>query len=89
MSIDQNDHRCLRCRMLGHEVKFSYCRQPGREIPCGKIFDCWFETFDVKEFIHSHYTQEQIQQILAPAPAKMSSLLDLIRQAQNNSSPDE
>lgn len=89
MSIEQNDERRIRCRILGHEVKFSYCRQPGREIPCGKIFDCWFEIFDIEEFIRGHYTQEQIQQILAPSKPKMVSLMELIQRAKDNSAKND
>jgi len=87
MGIEEHDERNIRCRMLGHELTFGYCRRPGRDLPCSKIFDCWHETFAVEEFIHDHYTEEQIQQILAPPKPKMISLLELIQQAQKNA-PD-
>ena len=82
MSIDEHDGRKLRCRMLGHEVDFAYCRAPGAELPCRKILDCWFETFDVEAFLREHYSEEQIAQILAPPAPKIASLVDLIQQAQ-------
>ena len=68
--------------MLGHEVAFLYCRSPGSEIPCRKIFDCWWETFDITAFINANYNETVIQQITAPPPPKTSSLLDLIEQAR-------
>ena len=53
--ITEHDAKKRRCPMLGHEVAFSYCREPGSETPCRKIFDCWWETFDVSAFINDHY----------------------------------
>ena len=82
MTIDEHDKRCIRCRMLGHEVDFSYCRQAGGELPCRKILDCWFERFDVEEFIRRHYTPKQIDDILQAPKPKLTSLIDLIQQAQ-------
>jgi hypothetical protein len=89
MGIEEHDGRKIRCRMLGHELTFGYCRQPGRDLPCAKIFDCWFETFNVEDFMREHYPKEQIQQILAPPKPKMTSLLELIQQAQKNASDAE
>ena len=80
--IDTHDARCRRCPMLGHEVPFSYCRSPGRELPCGRIFDCWWEAFDVASFLRAHLDEQEIQQILAPREAKVTSLVDLIRRAK-------
>ena len=84
MDIEEHDKRNIRCRMLGHELTFGYCRQPGRDLPCAKIFDCWFEIFNVEEFMREHYTEEQIRQILTPPKPKMASLLEIIQQAQKN-----
>ena len=82
MTIEQHDHRKIRCRMLGHEITFAYCREPGAELPCRKIFDCWFERFDIENFIRRHYPQDQIEKILTPTQPKITSLVDLIEQAQ-------
>ena len=89
MDIEQNDQRKIRCRMLGHEISFAYCRQPGNELPCRKILDCWFEKFDVEKFIQDHYSQEQINQIVAPPKPKMTSLVELIKQAQQRAKKAE
>ncbi len=80
--IEQHDGRTRRCPMLGHEVRFAYCRAPGRELPCGRVLDCWFETFDVEAFIRVHYSGEQIDEILAPRPDKVASLVELIEKAR-------
>ncbi|HUT01351.1 MAG TPA: hypothetical protein VM031_02770 [Phycisphaerae bacterium] len=80
--ITAHDHRVRRCPMLGHDVPFSYCRAPGREIPCAKIGDCWYETFDVETFVRAHYNEEQVQQILAPPRDKVLSIVELIEKAR-------
>ena len=85
MNIDENDKRIIRCRMLGHEVDFLYCRQVGGDLPCRKILDCWFERFDIREFIRQHYTPQQIQKILEQPKSKLTSIIDLIQQAKKNS----
>ena len=76
------DRRARRCPMLGHDVHFGYCRAPGRELPCGKVFDCWWELFDVEAFVRAHYSQEDIARVLGPRQDKVATLVDLIRKAQ-------
>ncbi|MBN1815953.1 MAG: hypothetical protein JW828_01245 [Sedimentisphaerales bacterium] len=83
MSVDQHDARTIYCRMLGHEVPFSYCRQGASSQPCRKIFDCWFQTFDIETFMKEHFSEQQIQTILTPPKPKMASLIELIQKAQN------
>jgi hypothetical protein len=70
-----------RCPMLGHDVPFSYCREPAQEIPCRKIYDCWWEQFDIKSFIAAHYSDEVQKAIVQPPKPKMLSLLEIIEQA--------
>lgn len=80
--ITANDTRRRRCPMLGHDIAFSYCRAPGADIPCRKIFDCWWDTFDVMAFIRSHYGEEGIRRILVPPKEKVLTLADLIKKAR-------
>jgi hypothetical protein len=80
--ITRHDQRKRRCPMLGHEVTFAYCRAPGKELPCRKVFDCWWEAFEVEAFLRDHLGQEQIERILAPRPAKLTSIVELIQQAR-------
>ena len=85
MSLDGHDDKKKYCRMLGHEIAFSYCRQTTSRQPCRKIFDCWFETFDIEGFMKEHFSDEELKALLAPPKPKMTSLVELIRQAQKNS----
>ena len=68
--------------MLGHDIHFAYCRAPGSELPCRKIFDCWFRIFDVEVFIRSHYSPTDMEKILAPRPDKAVTLVELIEKAR-------
>ncbi len=84
MAIDQHDDKKIYCKMLGHHLTFAYCRQGASAQPCQKIFDCWFQMFDVEKFMTEHFTQEQLKSFLAPPKSKTTSLIELIRQAQDN-----
>ncbi len=89
MSIDNRDKEAIRCRMLGHEVNFAYCRQVTNQLPCRKILDCWFERFDVAQFVRENYSAEEIAKILAPPKPRITSIVELIQQAKENSDAEE
>ena len=84
---DSHDGRTRRCPMLGHRLAFSYCRAPGTDLPCRKIFDCWWESFDVVAFVREHYGEEAISRITEPPKEKMLSLLELIERARGGEKP--
>ena len=84
--INDHDAKKRRCPMLGHELTFAYCREPGRETPCAKIFDCWWERFDITGFIRAHYPPEAIAKILEPKQPKVASLYDIVRKVQKHES---
>ncbi len=81
---EQFDDTSAYCRSLGHYVPFKYCRTGNGGIPCRKIRDCWFEAMDIETFINKNYTAEEQERIFAPPAEKISSLIDLIRKAQEN-----
>ena len=80
--IDEHDERRQRCRMLGGEVTFGYCRKVKEGLPCWKVLDCWFEHFPVQDFVREHYSEAQREQFLARPKPKILSLVELIEQAQ-------
>ena len=82
--IQANDARTRRCPMLGHDVAFRYCRAPAAPLPCRRVLDCWWETFDVESFIRAHFTAEQMAAILAPPKPKMTTLVELIQKAKQS-----
>lgn len=84
MNIEKFDDKKMYCRMLGHEIGFGYCRLGGSGQACRKVFDCWFETFDIGGFMREHFTEEDIKAILAPPKPKMASLIEMIQEAQKS-----
>jgi hypothetical protein len=78
-----------RCPRLGGDVAFGYCKHCGeRKTPCFKILDCWWERFDVVDYMRSCLPAdafEALQRERKP-PDKVASLLDLIQQAKDRAS---
>jgi hypothetical protein len=77
----------LRCRRLGHEVTFGYCRQETGGRPCRLILDCWWEQFDVRSFLQAQLPAEEMAHVecagSSPPSPKMLSLLELIQQTKD------
>lgn len=71
-----------RCKMLGHQVPFRYCRLVNGGLPCSGILDCWFERLEIADFIQSHYSDEEIEKILSPPKPKVTKLIELIEKAR-------
>jgi hypothetical protein len=82
MNIEAHDDREGYCRMLGHQVPFSYCRAMADGLPCRLVADCWYTQFDAAGWLREHFTPEQIARITTPPKPKMTSLLDLIEKAK-------
>ena len=73
-----------RCPRLGSEVAFDYClKHASEESPCFKICDCWWERFDVVEYLKQTLGPEAVQTLQASTPPpKVASLIELIQEAQ-------
>lgn len=84
--LEHHDEQEARCRMLGHEVPFSYCRKLQGDYPCRNVANCWFERFDVMDFLKMHFTEEEIQKFLTPAKPRMQTLIEMIEQARQRTS---
>ena len=83
-SITEHDERNRYCPKLGHEIRFDYCRGPGCDTPCRRILDCWWQMFDINEFLARHYPREAIEKILAPPQSKVVTLYELIQKARGD-----
>jgi hypothetical protein len=78
-----DDRRTTRCPRLGHEVTLQYCRTQEQHTVCHKILDCWWEQFDIKAFLATVLTPEQVARLdAAPPPPKLISILDLVEKAK-------
>jgi hypothetical protein len=93
MLTDHDQDALPRCRRLGHEVAFGYCRQETGGKPCRLILDCWWEQFDVRAFLQAHLSEQAMAQVeragANPPPSKTASLLDLIQQARDRLGPEQ
>jgi len=73
-----------RCPRLGNPVPFNYCEVCGDDQqPCFKILDCWWEHFNVVQYLKDHLPEDQFNQLMTARPKpKVSSLIELIEQAK-------
>lgn len=80
-----------RCPRLGGPVAFKYCRSCGDRLsPCWKIFDCWWEYFDVVGQMKKLLPEAEFKALRAAKPQpKVLSLVALIEQAKKRQSADE
>ena len=77
-----------RCRQLGGEVTFRYCRKVNNGLPCARLITCWHTVFDVATFLAQHYDPQEIAAAWnQPAPEKMNHLLALVAEAQRRKTP--
>jgi len=77
-----------RCPRLGNPVPFNYCEICGDDQqPCFKILDCWWEHFDVVQYLRDNLSEDQFKLLMAArSKPKVTSLLELIEQAKNRNS---
>ncbi len=75
--------------MLGHEIRFKYCRTTDSDNLCKKIRNCWFDKIKIDEFLGQHYSEEQIAELNKPVEHKYVSLFSLIEKAKKNAGKDE
>jgi hypothetical protein len=78
---DQLQRRCPR---LGGPIEFSYCRTcEDQNRPCFKIFDCWWEFFDVVNYMREHLPKEQFDKLTHKKnKPKVVSIVEMIREIQ-------
>lgn len=82
MSSSQNP-LVRRCPRLGGPVGFAYCLRCELEQPCLKVVDCWWETFDIVQYLKDHLPEDQFERVMNARPkAKIASLVEMIQQAR-------
>ena len=77
-----------RCPRLGNPVSFDYCEVSGdHQQPCFKIVDCWWERFDVVQYLQDNLPEDQFIRLMQARPKpKVASLIELIAQAKKRTS---
>jgi hypothetical protein len=82
--IETLERRCP--RLGGSVISISYCLTSGNaDLPCFKILDCWWETFDVETYLREQIPgpvyRRFIESIQAP-PNKVSSIIEMANAAR-------
>ena len=83
--MSSKQHKLVRrCPRLGNSVPFNYCEICGDDQqPCFKILDCWWEHFDVVQYLKDQLSEDQFNRLMQARPKpKVTSLLQLIEQAK-------
>jgi len=90
MATVKKDDLEIRCPRLGGPVPFTYCEKTGRNgQPCFKVMDCWWQHFDVVDYLKKHLPAEALAELLDQRPRpKLTGILELIERARQNSTPD-
>lgn len=88
-TIDKYDSLEIRCRLLGHQVPFQYCRSSNQDLPCRKIMDCWWERVEIEPYLRDNFTPEELNRsVFAESKTKIVSLIELIEKAKKKGSPE-
>jgi len=82
--MNQHDNRSQRCRRLGSDINFEYCRLHAEQGKmCSNIILCWWERFDVISFLKDHLTDDQLLALEQPqVKPKLTKLMEIIQEAQ-------
>ncbi len=90
MSIEDcpiSQNTLIRCRKLGHEVKFSYCSIEREGLPCLNILNCWNHFGDLTHWLASQVGESLYSEYTCPKPkAKVLSLVELIEKFKKEKS---
>jgi len=88
MNSDKDfDNLERRCPRLESKITFRYCLISGEDDnPCWKIFDCWWEQFDVASYLKAHLPAEVFEKLVETAAVqpknKLTSIVEIAEQAK-------
>ena len=88
--IEKYDSLEIRCRLLGHQVPFQYCRSSNGNLPCRKIMDCWWERgVEIETYLRENFTPGELNRsVYAKPKSKIASLIELMETAKRNGSAE-
>ena len=74
----------LYCPKLGHHLSFKYCRSENLGLPCSRLIKCCSDKLPVQNYLNTHYSGEEINQILKRPEPKINSILDIVQRVNQN-----
>ncbi len=81
--MEKYDHLEIRCPRLGGEVRFSYCRREGGDLPCMRIITCWHLFIPVEKHLKENMTPDIWESFVSQAPKdKITTIIELIDEAK-------
>ncbi len=84
------NNRERRCPRLGSDIPFRYCLLSGEDDgPCFKILDCWWEYFDVTDYLRQNMPEMAFAQLIQVAEQpknKIGGIINIARRAQEKTS---
>ncbi|MBN2351204.1 MAG: hypothetical protein JXD23_01450 [Spirochaetales bacterium] len=80
--MESYDGREIRCRRLGHDLTFAYCRAEREGRPCPRIMECWRAVLPVEDWLAACFAPDEISYLGEAPPSKISSLIELIEKAR-------
>jgi len=82
MKTDHDD-KLIRCPKLGDEMTFSYCLKEAGSLPCARIIQCWFRSFDIEALLRDQLTTDEWERFAnPPTKDKLISLIEIIEKAK-------
>ena len=84
------DEELIRCRKLGHNLNFSYCRKEELGQPCRSILDCWFSRINILEYLNNQFGITFLREFLEKTKKdKMSSIIEIVERATKEDKEEE
>jgi len=75
----KHDQLAIRCRKLGHEVTFKYCRTLEGQTICPSIHNCWWERFDIDSWLKENISKKQYNELTNKKPTpKLNKIMEII-----------
>ena len=79
----EHDHKLTRCPKLGDEINFAYCLREGGDLPCSRIIQCWFRSFDVTSFLKNQLNDNEWSRFTGEQSGnKVASLIEIIEKTK-------
>ena len=86
---DMHDSKEIRCRKLGHDLTFKYCRKESMDEPCARIIDCWFSRIGVLEYLNNQFGTKFLHEFVnRERKGKLSSILEMIDRHKGETKED-
>jgi len=79
----EHNHKLTRCPKLGDEINFAYCLREAGDLPCRRIIQCWFRSFDVTSFLKNHLNKDEWSRFAGGQSGnKVASLIEIIEKSK-------